>query len=37
MLDAMGRRVLQVVEELIELMLDRCHHARALVFLNIVH
>ena len=37
MLDTVDRRVLQVVEELVELMLDRCHHARALVLLNIVH
>lgn len=37
MLDTVDRRVLQVVEELVELMLDRCHHARAFVLLNIVH
>ena len=37
MLDTVDGRVLQVVEELVELMLDSCHHARTLVLINIVH
>lgn len=37
MLDTVDGRVLQVVEELVELMLYSCHHARTLVLINIVH
>lgn len=36
MLDSMNSRVLQIMEELVKLVLDRLHHTRALVLLYIV-